>query len=72
MPWLADTVLKDTTIKAHEKRVVHFDTLLQKGDTVVIELGYYVTNPKIAAKLGIKDTELTEFTRLTKKRITIE
>jgi len=72
MPWLADTVLKDTTIKAHEKRTVQFDTPLQKGDIVVIELGYYVANPKIATKLGIKDTQLTEFTRLAKKRITIE
>ena len=72
MPWLADTVLKDTTIKAHENRAVQYDTALQKGDTVVIELGYYIANPAIAAKLNIKDTQLTEFTRLAKKRIPIE
>ncbi len=72
MPWLADTVLRDTTIKADEKRTLQLDTPLHKGDTVVIELGYYIANPKIAAKLGIKDTRLTEFTRLAKKRIVIE
>jgi len=72
MPWLADTVLKDTTIKAHEKRTVRFGTALHKGDTVVIELGYYVANPKTVKKLGIKATQLTEFTTLTKKRIIIK
>ena len=72
MPWLADTVLKDTTIKADENRTVQFDTALQKGDTVIIELGYHIANPKMAAKLGIKDKRLTGFTRLAQKRVTIE
>ena len=72
MPWLADTVLKDTTIKADEIRIVQFDTALQKGDTVIIELGYHIANPKMAAKLGIKDKWLTGFTRLTQKRVIIE
>jgi hypothetical protein len=72
MPWLADSVLKDTTIKAHEKREVTYQEQLQKGDTVVLELGYHVINPKMAQKLGIEDDTLHEFISLSKKRIEIE
>jgi len=72
MPWLADTVLKDTTLKAHEQRTVQFDTALQKGDTIQITLGYYIANPKIAAKLGIRDPKLSTFIPLASQRITIE
>jgi len=68
MPWLADAVLKDSTIKAHEKREISFPETLQKGDTVMVELGYYVVNPKMAKKLKIEDKALSEFTLLTKKR----
>jgi len=70
MPWLADSVLKDTTIKAHEKREVPYQEILQKGDTVVVELGYHVINPKIAKKLDINDKHLSGFTLLVKKRFT--
>ncbi len=72
MPWLADSVLKDSTIKAHEIREVRYQKMLQKGDTVVVELGYHVINPKIAQKLGVEDDALHEFVSLSKKRIEIE
>ncbi len=71
MPWLATEVLKDTTIKAHEARKVDFNTTLQKGDVVTVRFGYYITNPKVAEKLGIGQKSATEFTVLTKKRFTI-
>jgi DNA-directed RNA polymerase subunit RPC12/RpoP len=68
MPWLADAVISDTSIKAHETRTVKYDTPLQKGDTVVVKFGYYVVNPKAAKKLNITDKSATEFIILTKKR----
>ncbi len=71
MPWVADSELKNTLIKAHEVRKVAYDTPLKKGDSVVLEFGYYLVNPKSAKKLGITDKSVTKFTVLTKKRVTI-
>ena len=72
MPWLADAVISDNTIKAHEIRKVTFDTTLQTGDSVVVKFGYYMANPKAAKKLGIEDPSATRFIVLTKKRFDIE
>ena len=71
MPWLADTVISDTSIKALETRKIHYDTVLQKGDTVIVEFGYYVVNPKMAEKLNLTDESVTKFIVLTEKRISI-
>jgi DNA-directed RNA polymerase subunit RPC12/RpoP len=71
MPWLADAVISDTSIKAHETRKVSYDETLQKGDTVIVEFGYFMVNPKAAKKLEITDKSVTEFIVLTKKRFTI-
>ena len=68
MPWLADAILSDTTIKAHETRVVKYSDMLQKGDTLVVKFGYYVVNPKAAKILEITDESVTGFVVLTKKR----
>jgi len=64
MPWLATQVIKDTSLKANEKREFNFNTILQKGDEVVAKLGFYKINPKIAKKLKIKEKKLTDFTIL--------
>jgi hypothetical protein len=71
MPWLADSIIKDTSIKALETRKVTYDTVLQKGDNVIIQFGYYIVNPKAAKKLEIKDESVSKFIMLTKKRIKI-
>lgn len=71
MPWLADAVISDTSIKAHETRMVKYSENLKKGDTVIVEFGYYVVNPKIAKKLGITDKSVTTFIVLSKKRFKI-
>jgi len=71
MPWVADAIISDTSIKAHETRTVKYDTVLQKGDSVLIKFGYYVVNPKAAEKLNITDERATQFIVLTKKRISI-
>jgi hypothetical protein len=71
MPWVADTVVKDTTIKALETRIVEFNQALQQGDEVIVEFGYYVVNPKVARKLGLTDGDATEFIVLTQGRFSI-
>ena len=71
MPWLADAIISDTSIKAHETRKVSYSDTLQKGDAVIIEFGYYMVNPKAAKALEITDKGVTEFIVLTKKRIEI-
>ena len=72
MPWLADTVIKDTSIKALETRTESFKTVLKKGDKVEAELGYYLVNPHAAAKLGINDPGATEYTVLTRAQFEID
>ena len=53
MPWLATQIVKDTMLKADEKRLISFDTKLQDGDEVEVILGYRVVNKKAIQKLGI-------------------
>jgi hypothetical protein len=71
LPWLATAVLKDTSIKAFEKREVSFENSLQAGDKVTVEFGYHIVNPKIAKKLELKDESLSKFVILTKKQFSI-
>ncbi len=73
MPWVANEVVKDTMIKAHEKRVVAFDDTVQSGDRIEVILGFYVVNPKVVNKLGLQDEkELTKFTILKSQYFTVE
>lgn len=67
-PWLADSVISDTTIKAYEKRTISYDTPLQKGDEVTVVLGYHIVNPKMAKKLGITEEHYIRFIPFTTKR----
>ncbi len=53
MPWLATQIVKDTMLKANEKRVISFETKLQDGDEIEVILGYRVVNEKASQKLGI-------------------
>jgi len=65
MPWLATQVVKETMIKANEKREVAFDTKLQSGDEIETTLGFYIVNPKAVKKLGLEEhKELSSFTVL--------
>jgi len=65
MPWLATEIVKDTMIKANEKREVRFDTKLQSGDEIETTLGFYIVNPKAVKKLGLEEhKELSSFTVL--------
>jgi len=46
MPWIADAVIKDTMIKANEKRAVKRDFKLLKGDRVDVALGMVLSKSK--------------------------
>ncbi|RLA74006.1 MAG: hypothetical protein DRG30_05700 [Epsilonproteobacteria bacterium] len=68
MPWLADSIISDNSIKALETRKIHYDITLQKTDKLIVVFGYYVISPKIAKKLNITDKETIKFIPLTSKR----
>ncbi|MEA3523099.1 MAG: hypothetical protein U9R50_08980, partial [Campylobacterota bacterium] len=73
LPWLATSVVKDTMIKANEKRVVSYDDTLQSGDKVKVVLGFYVVNPKVLKKLNLQDEkEFTKFTILKSQYFNVE
>ncbi len=59
-PWLAREVVKDTMLKANEKRIFKYDVKLQKGDRVEVILGYRLVKPPLAKKLGIKEEFATK------------
>jgi len=73
MPWLATEVIKDTMIKANEKRLVSFDKELKSGDQLEVVLGFYIVNPKVLKKLGLdNEKDLKEFTVLQNKNFNIK
>ncbi len=69
MPWVADSIITDTTIKALETRVVQYNTAIESGDMVRVEFGYYMVNPKAAKKLGVDSgSDADKFIILKEKR----
>ncbi len=73
MPWLATEVVKDTMLKANEKRTINYEDKLVSGDIVEVSLGYYLVNPKAVENLNLQDEkELTKFTTLKIKRFNVE
>ncbi|WP_373000025.1 multiheme c-type cytochrome [Sulfurimonas sp.] len=62
MPWAAKKDIKNTMIKANEKRVVKYDFKILKGDKVDVVLVWFLVNPKAVKKLGLEDEKIaTEF-----------
>ena len=62
MPWKASVTLRDTMIKANEKRAIKYDFKLLHGDKVNVVLGWYLVNPKALKKLKLEDKKVaTEF-----------
>jgi len=55
MPWLANSEVKNTMIKAKEKRVLTFDYKLDSSNTVEVVFGYYKVNPKVLKKLKLEN-----------------
>ncbi|MBU1657595.1 cytochrome c family protein [bacterium] len=73
MPWLADTVLEDSHIKANETRKIKFSEKLHSGDVVEVRLGHYSVNPKAVKMLGLEQyNDLTKFTLFKKESFMIK
>lgn len=68
MPWIADEIIKDTMIKANEKRVVKREFKLLKGDRVDVSLGWFLVNPKAVKKLGLEKEKVATKFHLFKKQ----
>ena len=68
MPWLADSIISDNSIKALETRKISYDNILQSGDKLVVIFGYYPVNDKSAKKLKITDQGATQFIILKRER----
>ncbi|EHP30928.1 hypothetical protein SMGD1_2405 [Sulfurimonas gotlandica GD1] len=66
-PWVANTVIKDTMIKANEKRVVTYKKELLKGDKVHVTLGYFLVKPKALKKFGLDKDEVAKKFYVLKK-----
>ncbi len=72
-PWIADSIVKDSMVHGNEKRVVKYQTKLQKGDKVVVHLGHFLVKPKALKKFGLDKTEIaTKFYTLKKETFTIK
>ena len=71
-PWIATKVLKDTQIQAKETRTVHFAHSLKTRDEVLVKLGQYIVNPKMAKKLNIKNNGLTIFKIFKEERFFVK
>ncbi|WP_455757597.1 multiheme c-type cytochrome [Sulfurimonas sp.] len=71
MPWAATTTLKDTMIKANEKRSVKYNFKITKGDKIDVVLGWFLVNPKAVKKLGLENEKVaTEFKEFKKESFT--
>ncbi|MEA1914575.1 MAG: multiheme c-type cytochrome [Campylobacterota bacterium] len=57
MSWVATEVFEDTMLKAKEQRVISYDTQLNSGDTVEIEFGYFLVNPKMQKVLNLENSK---------------
>lgn len=62
MPWVADSVIKNTVLQGNEEKIFTFDYKLNTEDKVNIVLGYYLVNPRMLKGLGLEDNEeITKF-----------
>ncbi|MCF6331244.1 MAG: cytochrome c family protein [Sulfurimonas sp.] len=68
MPWLATEVVKENMLKAEEIKTYKYNTIVEKGDKVEVEFGFYLVNPKMIEKLNLtKSEEATKYNVLKTK-----
>ncbi|MDD5157345.1 multiheme c-type cytochrome [Sulfurimonas sp.] len=68
MPWVANEVIKDTMLKANEKRTINRAFRIESDDRVDVVLGYFLVNPVALDSLGLKENKAaTEFHLLKKE-----
>ena len=70
-PWLADSILKDSTIRAHESRTFHYKTPLEPGDLLTLTLGYHPVDPAMAKKIPGIPKEAIRFLPIKQRSWTI-
>ncbi|WP_297485512.1 multiheme c-type cytochrome [Sulfurimonas sp.] len=71
-PWVATEVLKDTQIQAKERRIIHFKRTLEAHDKVIVQVGEFIVNPKMAKKLNISNNNLTAFRIFKEERFDVK
>jgi hypothetical protein len=59
-PALANSVIKDSMLKANQKREITFNYKPKEGDKISATLGYYAINPKVAKKLNLDEPKFVE------------
>ena len=69
LPAFADTILKDTMLKANESRTFEVPVNLNKNSTVTATFGFYKIVPKSAKMLGVKDKSLSDFVELKRVKL---
>lgn len=57
LPWNATQELENSMIKANERRVIFYDTMLQENDKIEVVFGYYKVNPAIVNGLELQNNE---------------
>ena len=57
MPWIANSEVKNSMIKANEKRIINYNFELKKDDKIEVIFGYFTVNPKMIEKLNLQDDE---------------
>ncbi|MDD2651826.1 MAG: multiheme c-type cytochrome [Sulfurimonas sp.] len=67
MPWVADATLKDSMVKANEKRAVRRDFKLEKGDRVDVTLGWFLVHPQSLKSLGLENEKAAKEFHVFKK-----
>ena len=73
LPFIANSIVRDDQIKAHESRKLHFNNTLQSGDAVDIRLGHYIVNAEAAKMLGLEgNKEVTKFTLFKQENVNIK
>lgn len=68
-PWVANSVVKDTMIKANEKRIVSYEKKLKKGDKIDVTLGYFLVKPKALKKFALENNTVAKKFYILKKRV---
>jgi hypothetical protein len=68
LPWHANTILQNTSIKANEKRVSTYMYKLLPGDKVSVQIGYYLLGENIAKNLGLDEHKQLQGFKLLKHK----
>ncbi len=62
MPWVATEIYKDNMLRAGETRTIKYNTIVNSGDMVEAQFGYYLVNPKMKKRLNLIDNKkVTKF-----------